>query len=155
VDPDEVLHQLSHTGTFAADVARALLAWEKRQPLVEMTGGHGATNGTLRFAADTGDGFFPRVLLLYADPKDGHPSLEIYVKNLLGIAPYDHREAAERFLADLRAVGIPRLLDDHFAGGIWPGIRLSELTDGRIESLLAVIDRWIDDVRAKRRRFHG
>jgi hypothetical protein len=150
--PDEVLNQLSHTGTFAADVASALLAWEERQPLVEMTGGRGATNGTLRFAADTGYGSFPRVLLLYADPKDNHPSLKIYVKNLLSIPPYDHKKAAERFLADLRALGIPRLLDDHFAGGIWPGIRLSELTDGRIERLLAVIDRWIDDVRARRRQ---
>jgi hypothetical protein len=147
--PDEVLNQLSHTGTFATDVARALLAWEKRQPLVEMTGGRGETNGTLRFAADTGDRAFPRVLLLYADPDDNHPSLEIYVKNLLSIPPYDRKEAAERFLADLRALGIPRLLDDHFLAGTWPGILLSELKDGRIERLLAVIDQWIDGVRAR------
>jgi hypothetical protein len=89
------------------------------------------------------------VLLLYAEPGDDHPSLEIFIKNLLSIPPYDHKEAADRLLADLRALGIPRLLDAHFPDGAWPGIRLSELTDGRIELLLAVIDRWIDGVRAK------
>lgn len=136
--PDEVLNQLSHTGTFATDVAGSPLAWETRQPLVEMTGGRGLRNGTLRFAADTGDGAFLRVFLLYADPHDGHPSLEIYVKNLLSVSPYDHKEAAQRFSADLRALGIPRVLDDHFPGGTWPGIPLIQLTDGRIDRLLTV-----------------
>jgi hypothetical protein len=117
---NEVLNQLSRSGAFATDVAEVLLAWEKRQPLIEMTGGRGTKNATLRFAADAGDGTFFRVLLLYADPYDGHPSLEIYVKNLLRVPPYDHKEAADRFLADLRALGIPRLLDDQFPGGAWP-----------------------------------
>jgi hypothetical protein len=43
--PEEVLNQLLRTGTFAADVGRTLLAWEKGQPLVEMTGGSGMRNG--------------------------------------------------------------------------------------------------------------
>lgn len=43
--PDEVLHQLSQSSTFATDVARSLLAWEKRQPTVEMTGGRGVKTG--------------------------------------------------------------------------------------------------------------
>jgi hypothetical protein len=136
-------------GTLAADVGKALLAWEEGQPLVEMTGGSGMRNGTLRFAADTANGAFPRVLLLYADPDDGHPSLEIYVKNLLSVPPYNRKEAAEGLLADLRALGIPRLLDDDIPGATWPGIPLTQLTDGRIERLLAVIDRWIDNVRGR------
>jgi hypothetical protein len=45
--PDEVLNELSQTGTFAADVARALLAWQRRQPAVEMTGGNGKKYATL------------------------------------------------------------------------------------------------------------
>jgi hypothetical protein len=103
----------------------------------------------LRFVADTGDGIFPRVLLLYADPYDGHPSLEIYVKDLLSVQPYNRKESADRFLADLRALDIPRLLDGQFPSGSWPGVPLDQLTDRRIERLLTVIDRWIDDVRAQ------
>lgn len=112
-----------------------------------MTGGWGASGGTLRFAADTGDGSMLRLLLLYADP-DGHPSLEIYAKNLLSVPPYDRGEAAGRFLAELRGLGIHRLLDEGLPDGIWPGIPLDQLTDGRIERLLAVINHWIDAVHA-------
>jgi excisionase family DNA binding protein len=36
------------------------------------------------------------VLLLYADPDDNHPSLEIYVKNLTIASPYDQKMAVER-----------------------------------------------------------
>jgi hypothetical protein len=36
------------------------------------------------------------VLLLYADPDDNHPSLEIYVKNLIIVPPYDQKKAVGR-----------------------------------------------------------
>lgn len=145
--PAEVLEQLALAGTSAADIGQSVLAWEKRQPLVEMTGGRGVRDGTLRFAADTDGGVMLRLLLLYASP-DGHPLLEIYVANLLSVPPYDRSEAAERFLDELRGLDIPRFLDDGIGGGIWPGIPLDQLTNGRVERLLAVIDRWIDDVHA-------
>src|SRR5437764_8931841 len=90
---EEVLEQLAHTGTYATDVARSLLAWEKRQRFIEMTGGTGRSNGTLRMDADTGQGAFPRILLLYAEPLTGHPLLEIHVKNMLSVPPYDRKEA--------------------------------------------------------------
>lgn len=145
--PDEVLDQLARAGTYAAEVGKSLLAWEKAQPKVEMTGGRGARVGTLRFAASTGDGAMLRLLLLYADPA-GHPSLEIHVANLLSVPPYDRDEAAGRLLAELRGLGILRLLDDSVQEGIWPGIPLDQLTDGRIERLLAVIDHWIETAHA-------
>jgi hypothetical protein len=91
------------------------------------------------------------VLLLYADPDGGHPLLEIHVKNLLCAPPYNRREAAEGLIADLHVLGIPRLLDDDILGGTRPGIPLTQLTDGRIERLLAVIDRWIDNVHGRPR----
>lgn len=146
---DEVLEQLAHTGTYATDVARSLLAWEKRQRFVEMTGGAGKSNGTLRMAADTGQDAFPRILLLYAEPLTNHPSLEIHIKNMLSIPPYDCKEAADRLIADLGRLAIPRLQAADVPGGSWPGIPLSELTDGRFERLLTLIDRWITDVRTR------
>lgn len=145
---DEVLEQLARTGKYATDVARSLLAWERRQPFIQMTGGTGTSNGTLRIAADTGQGSSLRILLLYADPVDGHPLLEIHVKNMRSVPPYNHREAADRLVADLGGLGIPRLQAADIPGGTWPSIPLSELTGGRIERLLSLIDRWIDDVRA-------
>jgi hypothetical protein len=128
-------------------VAKSLLTWEKDHPFIETTGGYGKTNATLRMAADTGRGAFPR-LLLYADPADGHPSLEIFVKQMISTSPYDRDEARQRLMADLRGLDIPRLQAEGIRSGIWPGIPLDELTNGRLDRLLSVIDRWIVDVRA-------
>jgi hypothetical protein len=74
-----------HAGPYAK-VARILLAWEKRQPFIKMTGGTGNTHATLRMAADTGQDASPRILLLlYAEPLTGNSTLEIHVKNMLSI----------------------------------------------------------------------
>ena len=59
-------------------------------------GGRGGRNRALRFAADAGDGISAGVLLLYADPDDNHPSLEIYVKNLIILPPYEQKKTVER-----------------------------------------------------------
>jgi hypothetical protein len=50
--------------------------------------------------------------------------------------------------ADLRAPGIPRLERETDLAGKRPEIPLSELTGDRLKSLLALLDRWITDVRA-------
>jgi excisionase family DNA binding protein len=58
--------------------------------------GSGGRNRSPRFAADAGDGAISGVLLLYADPDDNPPSLEIYIKNLIIVPPYDQKKAVER-----------------------------------------------------------
>ena len=59
-------------------------------------GSKGGRNRALRFAADAGDGAISGVLLLYADPDDNHPWLEIYVKTLIIVPPHDQKKAVER-----------------------------------------------------------
>jgi hypothetical protein len=51
-------------------------------------------------------------------------------------------------MADLRGLRIPRLQAEGIPSGIWPGIPLNELTDGRLDRLLSVLDQWIAGVRA-------
>ena len=53
-----------------------------------------------------------------------------------------------RLAADLHALGIPRLDRETDLLGKRPEIPLTELTDGRLERLLALLDRWVTDVRA-------
>ena len=108
-----------------------------RQRFVKMTGGAGKSNGTLRMAADTGQDAFPRILLLYADPLTDHPSLEIYVKSMISIPPYDRKEAAGRLIAELGGLDIPRLQAADIPDRSQPAIPLSELTGGRVERLLS------------------
>ena len=49
---------------------------------------------------------------------------------------------------NLRALGIPRLDAEEALIDKRPNIPLNELTNGRVERLLALVDRWIEDVRA-------
>jgi hypothetical protein len=143
--PQEVRTQLRHTGTYATDVADSLLAWEKTHPSIKRTGGNGPIHATLRWDIETAHGVL-RVLLLYADPIQDKPFLEIYVKHMLSAPRYDRQKVGKRLLADLRGLGIQRLLADDIPDGDWPSIPLSELTDGRLRLLLDVIDRWIEGV---------
>ena len=50
-------------------------------------------------------------------------------------------------MADLRGLGIPRLDAEAALTGDRPNIPLGELTGGRIEALLSVVDRWLEAVR--------
>jgi hypothetical protein len=55
--------------------------------------------------------------------------------------PYHRQQARERLAADLNALGIPRLDREDVLCHKRPEIPLTELTHGRIERLLALIDR--------------
>jgi excisionase family DNA binding protein len=68
----------------------------EKEPLVGTDGDRGGSNRALRFAADAGDDALAGVLLPSTDPESNHPSLEIYVKNLIIAPPYDQRKAVER-----------------------------------------------------------
>lgn len=62
--------------------------------------------------------------------------------------PYNRQQIRERLITDLQALRIPRLDRETGLCDKRPEIPLSELTSGRLERLLALLDRWITDVRA-------
>ena len=64
--------------------------------------------------------------------------------------PYDRQQALtrQRLTADLHALGIPRLFREDVLCRKPPEIPLAELTHGRVERLLGLIDRWLGEVRA-------
>ena len=73
--------------------------------------------------------------------------LEIRLRQMFAMPPYEHDDPRVRLMADLRALGVPRL-DAKDAFTIErPNIPLSDLTSGRIEALLSIVDRWIETVR--------
>lgn len=61
--------------------------------------------------------------------------------------PYNRTENQARLITDLQALRIPRLDAEPDLAAKRPNIPLDELGGGRIERLLALIDRWIDDIR--------
>jgi hypothetical protein len=62
--------------------------------------------------------------------------------------PYNRHETRARLVADLQALGVPRLETEDALTDKRPNIPLNELTGGRAERLLSLTDRWIEDVRA-------
>jgi hypothetical protein len=61
---------------------------------------------------------------------------------------YYRQQARERLTADLHALGIPRLDREDVLCHKRPEIPLSELTHGRVDCLLALIDCCVSEVRA-------
>jgi hypothetical protein len=88
------------------------------------------------------------VLTLYASPHGGPPSLEIRVRAMCRTPPYDRQPYRRRLTGGLHALGIPRLDREADLSGLRPEIALSDLTAGRLDGLLALISRWVTDVRA-------
>jgi hypothetical protein len=74
--------------------------------------------------------------------------LEIRVKRMCRTPPYNRADDRARLTADLRALGVPRLEAEVALTDKRPNIPLDELTSGRVERLLSIVDRWIEDVRA-------
>jgi hypothetical protein len=62
--------------------------------------------------------------------------------------PHDRQHYRGQLTGGLRALDIPRLDRERDLSGLRPEIPLSELTAGRLDRLLALIDHWITDVRA-------
>jgi hypothetical protein len=67
---------------------------------------------------------------------------------MCGTPPYNRQHDRSRLTAGLHALGIPRLDRERDLSGIRPEIPLDELTGARLVRLLAILDRWIADVRA-------
>jgi hypothetical protein len=147
---DEVLAAMSETGKDVAAVASAVHDWAEQHPYVHIAGGTGVNYPSITMSADSGRtrSRFRGVLSLYASPQGETPMLEIRVKRMCRTPPYNRAEMRTRLVTDLKSLGIPRLDTDDVLPDKRPNIPLDELTGGRAEHLLSLVDRWIDDIRA-------
>lgn len=147
---DEVIKAIASSGDDAAAIAGAVTSWAAGLHL-RLTGGTGLTYPSLTVEADSGrtEGLRWRgVLALYASPHGGPPSLEVRVRTTCRTPPYNRQPYRGELTGGLHALGIPRLDRETDLSGLRPEIPLRELTVGRLDGLLALIDRWITDVRA-------
>jgi hypothetical protein len=144
----EVLDSITRAGADPA-VAQAVISWATAHPHIQITGGTGLSYPSITMSADSGRARsrFRGVLSLYGSPGGEHPILEIRVKRMCRTPPYNRRQTRERLTIELRALQILRLDAEPDLADKRPNIPLDELTGGRIEKLLALVDRWIDDIR--------
>lgn len=147
---DDVLESVARAGEDMAAVAGIVWDWATAHPYIRVTGGTGLNYPSLTLSADTGrrTSRFRGVLSLYGSPHGGQPMLEIRVKRMCRTPPYNRNELRARLVADLQALGVPRLETENFLTDKRPNIPLTELTGGRAERLLSLTDRWIEEVRA-------
>jgi hypothetical protein len=147
---DEVVEAVASAGPDAAAVANAVRDWAVGHPCIRINGGMGVVDRSVTMAADCGPSSspFPAVLYLYSIPGSDRSYLEIRIRQMCAAPPYDRDEMRGQLMADLRALGIPRLDAGDALTSERPNIPLRELTGGRVDALLSVIDRWIENVRA-------
>jgi hypothetical protein len=147
---DEVLEWIAQTGGEEAAVASSIRDWAETHPHLQIAGGTGVAYPSIIMSADSGR---PRsryrgVLALYGSPAGEPPMLEIRVKRMCRTPPYNRTEERSRLITDLKRLGIQRLDTEADLAGKRPNIPLTQLTGGRAQQLLALVDRWTDDVRA-------
>jgi hypothetical protein len=147
---EEVIESVGLPGTDDGAVACAVRDWAAEHPHIKITGGTGLSYPSFMVSVDSGrrTSRFRAVMALYGSPHGGRPMLEVRVKRMCRTPPYNRNENRERLAADLHALGIPRLDAEDGLIDKRPNIPLSELTNGRVDRLMALVDRWIDDVRA-------
>jgi hypothetical protein len=104
-------------------------------------GGRGLPDRALTMYADSGRA--KGVLSLYAAENGGGPMLELRSSRS---APYPRTtimRARIQLMDDFRALGIPRLDAEDIPTAVRPNIPLNQLTSGRLERLLALVDRCL------------
>lgn len=147
---EDVITAVAQYGEDAAVIARTVTGWAAG-PDYRLTGGTGQSYPSFTVEADSARTVGSRwrgVLALYASPHDGPPALEVRTKRMYRTPPYNRQHNRDRLTAGLYALGIPRLDRERDLPGKRPEIPLHELTSGRLERLLALIDHWLADVRA-------
>jgi hypothetical protein len=146
----EVLGSIAEAGDEAAAVAGIVLDWAMAHPYIHLAGGRGLSYPSVIMSADTGrsSARFRGILALYAGLGTESPMLEIRVNDMCRTPPYRGAETQARLAADLRALGIPRLDGEQNLVDKRPNIPLNQLTNGRAERLLAIVDSWLRGVRA-------
>jgi hypothetical protein len=139
---DEVLEQVACEGGDAEAVARALVGWANSHSCIRIKGGRGRIDRSLTLYADSSRG--KGVLSLYAAENGGGPMLELRIEQICSMPPYDSEEAHVELTAYLCALGIPRLDDEDILTATRPNIPLKQLTGGRLECLLTLVERCIE-----------
>jgi hypothetical protein len=147
---DEVLESIASAVHDVAALASAVHDWAVAHPHIQITGGTGVSYPSFTMALGLGRGAssFSAVLSLYGTPGGDRPMLEVRIWQMLATPPYEQDQAHRQLIADLRSLGIPRLDVEGALTSERPNVPLTDLTSGRVEALLAVIDRWIKTVRA-------
>jgi len=146
----EVLDCISETGQDAAAVATLVCNWAEQHPHVDVVGGTGVSYPSITMSADSGRtrSRMRGVLSLYGSASGETPMLEIRVKRMCRTPPYNRAETQARLITDLKSLGIRRLDTEDALPDKRPNIPLEELSGGRAERLLALVNRWIDGIRA-------
>lgn len=144
-----MINAIALCGDDAAAIARTVAGWATG-PYLRLAGGTGRTYPSLTVEADSGRtaSRWRGVLTLYASPHGGPPAVGVRVRTMCRTPPHDRQHHRGRLTGALHALGIPRLDREKDLSGLRPEIPLSELTADRLNRLLALIDRWITDVRA-------
>jgi hypothetical protein len=144
------MEAVAEAGDEAVAVAAAVRDWALANPHLEIVGGIGVKDRGFTVIADTGPGASrrPPLLSLYSAPYGGPPMLEIQVRLMRTLPPYDRTGEWAALMASIRALGIPRLASEADFAGIRPNIPVEQLTDGRVQRLLALVEQWLNNVRA-------
>ena len=139
---DEVLEQVAYAGSDVEAIAKAVVGWANSHSCIQIRGGRGRTDRAFTMYADSGRG--KGVLSLYAAENGGGPMLELRIEQICSMPPYDSDEAHAQLTVDLRALGIPRLDAEEILTVPRPNIPLDQLTGGRLERLLTLVDRCVE-----------
>jgi len=146
---DEVLERIGGMDQEAAAAAAVVRDWAERHPHVDIAGGTGVSYPSITMSADSGRSRarFRAVLSLAGGSPGESAVLEIRVKRMCRTPPYNRAEMRTQLVTDLKSLGIPRLDTENALPDRRPNIPLDELSGGRAERLLSIVDRWIDDIR--------
>lgn len=137
---EEVFEQVAWAGEDAEAIAKALVGWATDQAGIKIRGGRGLADRAFTMYAGSGRG--KGVLSLYAAENGGGPMLELRLEQLCFRLAYDH-EARIQLMDDFRALGIPRLAAEDIVTATRPNIPLDQLTSGRLERLLTLVDQCL------------
>jgi hypothetical protein len=137
---EEVLEQVAWAGEDSKTVAKALMGWAAGHVGIRIRGGRGLIDRALTMYSDSGRG--KGVLSLYAAVNGGGPMLELRMEQIFSMPP-DDQQARIRLMSDIRALGIPRLDAEDIPTATRPNIPLDQLTSGRLERLLTLVDRCL------------
>ena len=140
---EEVLAQVAWAGQDAEAIARTVVGWAVGHSGIGIKGGRGLADRALTMYVGSGRG--KGVLSLFAAENGGGPMLELRMEQICSVPPYDNDEARILLIDDFRALGIPRLDAEDIPSAIRPNIPLDQLTSGRLERLLALVDRCLAD----------
>ncbi len=141
---EQVLHDVEQRTPQHLPALDQLIEWGDNQPCVSMRGGTGPNQASLQFLVDTGRDGRPELGVLTVFGGEA-PQLELRLQDMLLTPPYGQSERRTGLLDALQQLEVLRRRDRMKQR---PNVPLAQLTSDVIRTILAIIDRWIDDVRS-------